>query len=81
MLGAPPPPPPPPRRPPRHPPPLAFQPYAATVAFDFAAENEEELTVRAGDRVVAVGEVDGWVAVEKVDGGSGLVPGGYVRRE
>ena len=55
--------------------------WAGIVSFAFEAENDDELSVVAGDAVRVVGEVDGWVhAVRVADGKKGLVPASYVER-
>lgn len=50
------------------------------VIYDFEAEEEHELSVKAGDRVTVVGAVEGgWAAGSRdADGKEGLVPAGYL---
>lgn len=58
----------------------AFTPWPGVVSFAFDAEAGDELSVRAGDAVTVVGEVDGWFHVADARGGRGLVPASYVER-
>ena len=49
------------------------------VLYDFVAETDVELSVRAGEQVVIKGESDGWFQVSRVsDGQTGLIPASYV---
>ena len=58
----------------------AFTSWPGAVSFSFDAEAGDELSVRAGDAVTVVGEVDGWFHVADARGGRGLVPASYVER-
>jgi len=51
------------------------------VLFDFAAEEEGEMSIYVGEKVVAtttIGE-DGWLCVSSADGASGIVPMDYLK--
>jgi hypothetical protein len=55
--------------------------WPGVVSFAFDAENDDELSVAAGDAVTVVAEVDGWLHVARGrDGARGLVPASYVGR-
>lgn len=49
------------------------------VLYEFSAEMENELSVRVGDALDVLGEMDGWYTVRLPDGTSGLVPANYVQ--
>jgi len=52
----------------------------ATALYDFTAEGEQELSIRAGEQLVLGPEQDGWHwATRLSDGASGLVPGSYLQ--
>ncbi|KAJ2005759.1 Protein BZZ1 [Coemansia thaxteri] len=68
-----------------HPPlpePVASDPTAVSVLYDFAGDGSAMLTVRAGDRVRVVEpdtDASGWTAIELLSNGlQGLVPTSYV---
>ncbi len=54
----------------------------ARALYDFVAEREEELSLKAGDIVVVVddSDVDGWWEAMK-DGVTGFCPGSYLKKE
>ncbi|XP_064396439.1 formin-binding protein 1-like [Halichondria panicea] len=53
----------------------------ARILYDFSAQNEDELSVNAGDNIIIIQDLqDGWLQVRKRDE-EGYVPESYVKRE